>query len=107
MPNNNLIYSLCQKVRQSLCNDVLYKVHQILYILKVYPTDKNHAVIFLETDNEDILNKINNVLVNILGTSMFAYEETENQYSLDINFEDLLSLYTWLKININNFILSN
>ena len=33
MTNNNLIYALCQKIRQSLCNDVLHGVHQILYNL--------------------------------------------------------------------------
>ena len=59
MTNNNLIYTLCQKIRQSLCNDVL---------------------------------------MNIIGTPLFAHEETENQYSLDISFDNLLQLYTFLQL---------
>ena len=88
MTNNNLIYTLCQKIRQSLCNDVLLGVHQILYNL----------FIRLETDNKDIVKKINDILMNIIGTPLFAHEETENQYSLDISFDNLLQLYTFLQL---------
>jgi hypothetical protein len=98
MSNNNLIYTLCRKIRQSLCNDVLRGVHQILYILTIYPTDKDHATISLETDNKDIVKKINDILMNIIGTPLFAHEETENQYSLDISFDNLLQLYTFLQL---------
>lgn len=59
MTNNNLIYTLCQKIRQSLCNDVLHGVQQILYNLFIHVKNKDSAVIRLETDNKDIVKKIN------------------------------------------------
>ena len=98
MANNNLIYSLCQKIRQSLCNDVLRGVHQILYNLFIHVQDKDSAVIRLETNNKDIVKKINDILMSIIGTPLFAHEETENQYSLDISFDNLLQLYTFLQL---------
>ena len=98
MTNNNLIYILCRKVRQSLCNDVLQGVHQILYNLFIYVQDKDSAVIRLETNDKDIVKKINDILMNIIGTPLFAHEETENQYSLDISFDNLLQLYTFLQL---------
>lgn len=98
MTNNNLIYALCQKIRQSLCNDVLHGVHQILYNLFIYVQDKDSAVIRLETNDKDIVKKINDILMNIIGTPLFAHEETENQYSLDISFDNLLQLYTFLQL---------
>ena len=98
MTNNNLIYTLCQKIRQSLCNDVLYGVHQILYNLFIHVKNKDSAVIRLETDNKDIVKKINDILMNTIGMPLFAYEETENQYSLDISFDNLLQLYTFLQL---------
>ena len=88
MTNNNLIYTLCQKIRQSLCNNVLHGIHQILYNLFIH----------LETDNKDIVKKINDILMNTIGTPLFAHEETENQYSLDISFDNLLQLYTFLQL---------
>ena len=36
--------------------------------------------------------------MNIIGTPLFAHEETENQYSLDISFDNLLQLYTFLQL---------
>ena len=98
MSNNNLIYTLCQKIRQSLCNDVLHGVHQILYSLFIHVQDEDRAVIHLETNNKDIVKKINDILMNIIGTPLFAHEETENQYSLDISFDNLLQLYTFLQL---------
>lgn len=98
MTNNNLIYTLCQKIRQSLCNDVLHGVQQILYNLFIHVKNKDSAVIRLETDNKDIVKKINDILMNIIGTPLFAHEETENQYSLDISFDNLLQLYTFLQL---------
>lgn len=98
MTNNNLIYTLCQKIRQSLCNDVLHGVQQILYNLFIHVKNKDSTVIRLETDNKDIVKKINDILMNIIGTPLFAHEETENQYSLDISFDNLLQLYTFLQL---------
>ena len=98
MTNNNLIYTLCQKIRQSLCNDVLHGVQQILYNLFIHVKNKDSAVIRLETDNKDIVKKINDILMNIIGTPLFAHEETENQYSLDISFDNSLQLYTFLQL---------
>ena len=98
MTNNNLIYTLCQKIRQSLRNDVLHGVQQILYNLFIHVKNKDSAVIRLETDNKDIVKKINDILMNIIGTPLFAHEETENQYSLDISFDNLLQLYTFLQL---------
>ena len=98
MTNNNLIYTLCQKIRQSLCNDVLHGVQQILYNLFIHVKNKDSAVIRLETDNKDIVKKIHDILMNIIGTPLFAHEETENQYSLDISFDNLLQLYTFLQL---------
>ena len=33
--------------------------------------------------------------MNTIGTPLFSHEETENQYSLDISFDNLLQLYTF------------
>ena len=44
MTNNNLIYTLCQKIRQSLCNNVLHGIHQILYNLFIHVKNKDSVV---------------------------------------------------------------
>ena len=36
--------------------------------------------------------------MNTIGMPLFAHEETENQYSLDISFDNLLQLYTFLQL---------
>ena len=71
MTNNNLIYTLCQKIRQSLRNNVLHGVHQILYNLFIHVKNKDTAVICLETDNKDIVKKINDILMNTIGMPLF------------------------------------
>ena len=81
-----------------MCNDVLHGIHQILYNLFIHVKNKDSAVIRLETDNKDIVKKINDILMNIIGIPLFAHEETENQYSLDISFDNLLQLYTFLQL---------
>lgn len=45
MTNNNLIYTLCQKIRQSLCNNVLHGIHQILYNLFIHVKKKIKIVL--------------------------------------------------------------
>lgn len=35
---------------------------------------------------------------NNLIYTFFSHEETENQYSLDISFDNLLQLYTFLQL---------
>ena len=76
----------------------MYGVHQILYNLFIHVKNKDSTVIRLETDNKDIVKKINDILMNIIGTPLFAHEETKNQYSLDISFDNLLQLYTFLQL---------